>query len=360
MGLSCGIVGLPNVGKSSLFNGLVGSLKAESQNYPFTTIEPNHGIVEVPNFRLHELAKIVQTQKIIPATLEFVDIAGLVQGASKGEGLGNQFLSHIREVNVILQIVRLFEDHNIVHVHGYVNPVEDVETIFTELMLKDIDTVENRIKKTKHDKSSLEILNHILHLLHSNQFLYTQLEEQILDSILVQELNLLTTKPMVLGINISENMIGKEDTFEQYQALQKIAQNLNIIAIPFCVKIETEILMFPQQEKQEMLEAYGIQQTGIETIITHIYRLLNLISFFTAGEKEVKAWTIKNGTLAPQAAGTIHKDFEKKFIKAEVISYKDFISCQGYKQAQETGKLRIEGKTYQIQDGDVIHFRSNA
>jgi len=365
MGLGIGLVGLPNVGKSTTFNALTKAQNAESANYPFCTIEPNKAVVPVPDKRLEELAKIVNPERIQYSTLDFVDIAGLVKGASKGEGLGNKFLSNIKETEVILQIVRCFDDENITHVEGSVDPVRDIEIIETELLLADIDALEKRIanleRKAKGNdrdaKAQLEVAKRLLEHVEAEQPVSTFEDDSDAFETLLKELRFLTAKEIIYGANVDED--GLEEDNDYVKALKSYAQSRGREVIKLCAKIEEEMVSFDEEEKQEMLESLGVEESGLDQIIRKGFDKLGLQSYFTAGVKEVRAWTIKKGTTAPKAAAVIHNDFEKGFIRAEVISYEDFVKYGGEAGAKEAGKMRLEGKEYIVQDGDVMHFRFN-
>ncbi len=365
MGLGIGIIGLPNVGKSTTFNALTKTQNADAANYPFCTIEPNKAIVPLPDERLLELAKIVNPQKIQYSVVEFVDIAGLVKGASKGEGLGNQFLAHIKETEVILHIIRCFDDENIAHVEGNINPLRDIEIIETELLLNDIQSIENRCEKLKKNlkinKESLEEFEWIQHLLKHTQegnpvFTFSDKENSFFTK-LNQELRFLTCKEMIYVLNVDEESLIEDNTYTL--AIKEYAQKYGKEVLKICSKIEQEIVELDSEERKEFLESIGLNESGLDSIIRLGFQKLGLINYFTAGSKEVRAWTIKRGTKAPQAASIIHKDFERGFIRAEVISYQDFLQFEGEAKAKEAGVLRIEGKDYIVQDGDVIHFRFN-
>lgn len=364
--MKLGIVGLPNVGKSTLFNAIT-QAGAEAANYPFCTIEPNVGVVSVPDHRLNELAKLYNTTKIIPALIEFYDIAGLVKGASKGEGLGNKFLSHIREVEAIVHVVRCFEDPNIVHVEGTVDPLRDIETINLELIFSDMETLERRIDKNKKsarsgDRKALEeasLMERIYKHLESGKLVRT-LDMTDDEKEIVKSFFLLTSKPVLYAANLKEDDLinGYEDNIYLNKVIE-LANNENSEVIPICAKIEEEISTLDEEEKIMFLNDYGLQETGLNRLIKVSYHLLGLMSFLTAGPKEVRAWTINIGTKAPAAAGKIHSDIERGFIRAEIVSFNDLISCGSEAIAKEKGLIRLEGKEYIMKDGDVVEFRFN-
>ena len=361
--MKLGIVGLPNVGKSTLFNAITNA-GAEAANYPFCTIEPNVGVVAVPDKRMDVLADMYHPEKYTPAIVEFVDIAGLVKGAAQGEGLGNKFLSHIREVDAIAHVVRCFENSNIVHVDGSISPERDVETINMELILSDLEVLGRRIDKVRKDmkgdktlQSQLDLFERVYSAMESGrtarELEYTEDEMEIM-----QEVRLLTLKPVLYIANISEDEIGKDDN-PMVQSLKEIAAKEKAAVIPVCAGIEAEIAELDDDEKKEFLADLGIEESGLDQLVRESYKLLGLISYLTAGPKEVRAWTIVNGTKAPQAAGKIHTDFERGFIRAEIVSFEDLQACGSMNAAKEKGLVRSEGKDYVIKDGDVVLFRFN-
>ncbi len=362
--MKLGIVGLPNVGKSTMFNSIT-KAGAECANYPFCTIEPNVGVVPVPDERLNKLSEMYKPQKTTHAIVEFVDIAGLVKGASKGEGLGNKFLSHIRETDAIVEVVRCFKDGNVVHVDGSVDPIRDIETINLELIFADIETINKRLDKARKNlkankKYQLEI--DLLEKIKEN--LENGISARTMDfneeeQVLVKDMFLLTTKPILYIANISEEQIEKIETDEMVLKVKEYATKEKAEVIPLCVKIEEELSGLEEKDKNEMLEALGLDESGLDKVIKKSYDLLGLMSFLTAGEPEVRAWTIKKGTKAPQAAGKIHSDIERGFIKAEIVSYEDLIREGSMIAAKEKGLVRSEGKEYIMQDGDIVLFKFN-
>src|SRR3989338_7113888 len=364
MNLSIGIVGLPNVGKSTLFNALLKKSVAYAANYPFATIEPNVGVVEVPDARLPVLAKIVNTTKIIAAAVEFYDIAGLVKGASEGEGLGNKFLSHIREVAAIAHVVRLFEDPDIIHVSNKVDPISDIQTVETELILSYMATLskqhEPKGKASKEDIFLYEVVQKLEKKMDEGiPARNIELDDE--EKQTIKQLNLLTMKPVIYVFNVSENQLGNiEETKKKIEEILKQVQDDEKQYIFLNAKLENDVLTLSPEDQKEYLEGYGLKDTGLNNLIQKAYSTLGLISFLTGGEKEVSAWTITKGTLAPQAAGTIHTDFEKHFIKADVIPYQDFVDLGGWVNAREQGKVQSTGKDYVMQEGDIVEFKIGA
>lgn len=364
MALQCGIVGLPNVGKSTLFNALTAS-KALSANYPFATKDPNVGIITVPDERLIKLEELVNPQRVLPTTVEIVDIAGLIKGASQGEGLGNQFLANIREVDAILHVVRCFENDNVIHVDGKVDPIQDKEIIDTELLLKDLETVSKRVERLRKNAKSGE--KEATRLLESGQYILAQLEDghpaRTLELTkdqqeLMDEMMLLTAKPVLYVCNVDENSVVSGNALTRKFEEAVTGENAGIILIS--AEIESEIIQLTDHEERMMfLEEMGLNEPGVNRLIRASYELLQLITYFTAGVKEVRAWTVLKGTKAPQAAGVIHSDFEEGFIRAEVISYENFVKYGSEAAAKEAGKMAVEGKEYTVKDGDVMHFRFN-
>lgn len=351
MSLSVGIVGLPNVGKSTLFNALTRSKQAEAQNYPFCTIDPNVGVVEVPDARLQKLAEVSKSQKIIPTVIEFVDIAGLVKGASEGEGLGNKFLSHIREVDAIVQVVRSFSDSNVIHVNNKVNPQEDADVINLELVLADLQTVTKKLAAVKRDakgaaakdfEKQLELFSRVEAQLQAGKPA-RDLEYNEDETLWIKELQLLTIKPMLYVVNVDEG--GKAGQIDE-----KTPQ------IEISAKLEAELADLSEEEAKDYLKELGLNEAGLDRLITASYKLLDLITFFTSGEPETRAWTVKRGAKAPEAAGVIHTDFVKGFVKADVVNWQDFVTAGGWSKIKETGKMRLEGKDYAVKDGDVCYF----
>lgn len=359
MKLSIGIVGLPNVGKSTLFNALLKKQVADAANYPFCTIEPNVGIVEVPDERLPVLAKIVKTEKIVPAVVEFYDIAGIVKGASEGEGLGNKFLSHIREVAAIVHVVRLFEDANVIHVANKVDAKSDIDTIDAELILADMETLnkqrEPKMNASKEERAAYELVQKMKVELNkgvSARNIPFSDEEKVL----IQGLNLLTMKPIMYAFNVSEEQLGQQDEIKKKIAELGVTNNW----IFFNAKLENDVLAFSPEEQKEYLDQFHLEDTGLNRMIKKCYEILGLISFLTAGTLEARAWTIKKGELAPEAAGTIHTDFTKKFIKADICSYSDFVASNGWVGAREIGKVVSAGRDYMMKDGDIVEFKIGA
>jgi GTP-binding protein YchF len=362
MGFKCGIVGLPNVGKSTLFNALTQTAAAQAANYPFCTIEPNVGEIAVPDPRLEKLSALAKSEQIIPTRITFVDIAGLVKGASKGEGLGNKFLATIREVDAIVHVVRCFEDSDITHVEGKIDPIADIETIETELMLADLESLEKRVdvleKKAKGNdkeaKETLDLVKRSLKLLQDGKparFVERKPEEEKL----FHSLGLLTSAPVLYACNVEEGAAATGNAFSR--KVESRAKEEGAVAVVISAKIESEIAALPEAERADYLEAVGLKETGLDRLVRAGYALLHLVTYFTVGPKETRAWTITVGTKAPQAAGVIHTDFEKGFIRAETISYDDYIATGGEAGARDAGKMRLEGKDYVVKDGDIMHYR---
>jgi GTP-binding protein YchF len=362
MSIKCGIVGLPNVGKSTLFNALTQTAAAEAANYPFCTIEPNVGRVSMPDERLHTVAKIAGSAEIIPTQIEFVDIAGLVRGASKGEGLGNKFLGHIREVDAIIHVVRCFQSTDIIHVEGEVDPLRDVELIELELIIADLESLEGRLpnleKKARQNKelqAEVELIQRIVELLKEGKSARNILTAENVQA--VKRLQLLTSKPVLYVMNVAEEDVVNGN--ELCERIRKYAADNGANSIIISAQIEAEVVMLDLADRQEFLHSLGLKQTGLNRLIAGAYELLGLITYFTVGPKEARAWAIPQKFLAPQAAGVIHTDFEKGFIRAETIAFADYVNNNGENGAREVGKLRLEGKEYIVQDGDIMHFRFN-
>ncbi len=362
MALQAGIVGLPNVGKSTLFNAITAA-GAEAANYPFCTIEPNVGVVEVPDKRLQTLTTMVKPQKTIPTTFEFVDIAGLVRGASTGEGLGNQFLAHIREVDAIIQVVRCFEDDDITHVSGKIDPLDDIETINLELIFADLASMEKRVERTvkaaRGDKKlepELALARRLVEHLQTNR-LASRMEATEDEQKIIHSWQLLTTKPLLFCCNVSEDEAGNADANPHVQRVREYAAKEGWETVSISAKVESEIATLEPDEKEMFLQELGLEESGLDRLIQSAYHLLGLATYLTAGEKEVRAWTFQRGWKAPQCAGVIHSDFEKLFIRAEVVAYDDLVAAGSMATAKSAGKLRIEGKDYEMQDGDICNFR---
>ena len=363
MALKCGILGLPNVGKSTLFNSISNN-QVEAKNFPFCTIDPNFGIVEVPDSRLDTLYKLVNPENIVPTTIEFADIAGLVKGASKGEGLGNKFLSNLKEVDALIHVIRCFEDDNITHVNGKVDPLYDKEIIDYELLLKDLETINKQIEKFKKnaksgDKKAISNLETLINCEKQlkNNVAIRNIDLSKEDKVFIKAFNLITSKPIIYVANVNEDFISKDN--DCINNLRECVKNEGFELIKISASIEEQISQIEEEDQNIFLNEYGLKESGLNKLIKASYKLLGLITFFTAGPKEVKAWTIKNGSKAPQGAGKIHSDFERGFIKAEVIKYDDYIKYKSELNCKENGKINLEGKDYVIDDGDIIHFKFN-